>query len=68
MSKRVGHAVARNRIKRWTREYFRIHGRQLGGVWDINIIAKGEAAGLTANQAYSSLETLFNKIDDARSR
>jgi ribonuclease P protein component len=68
VSKRVGDAVARNQIKRWVREYFRTHRQQLRGVWDINIIAKDEAAALSANQAYSSLETLFKKINDHRNR
>lgn len=68
VGKRVGNAVTRNRIKRWAREYFRIRRRQLKGVWDINIIAKGEAAGLKANQAYSSLETLFEKMDGLNDR
>jgi ribonuclease P protein component len=62
VSKRVGHAVTRNRIKRWTREYFRLNRHKVRGAWDINIVAKKEAAGLPSQQVFSSLERIFDRI------
>lgn len=56
---RVGNAVKRNRIKRFAREFFRKNRNQLKGQWDINIIAKKQAAEITGEQAYSSLQNIF---------
>jgi len=62
VSKKVGNAVERNRIKRILREYFRLNRHNITDFWDINIIAKKEAAGLTSNQALLSLQKIFDKI------
>ncbi|MBU4186432.1 MAG: ribonuclease P protein component [Proteobacteria bacterium] len=62
VSKKVGNAVERNRIKRIFREYFRLNRHKITGFWDINMIAKKEAAGLTSNQALLSLQKIFDKI------
>jgi ribonuclease P protein component len=61
-SKRVGNAVNRNWIKRRVRECFRLRQSPITGNWDINIIAKKSAAGLTFNQVCRSLEKLFARI------
>jgi len=62
VTKKVGQAVERNRIKRIVREFFRINRHCLSGKWDINIIAKRQGAGLSSEKAYRSLQNIFDQI------
>ncbi len=61
-SKRVGCAVARNRIKRLVREYFRSHRAGIDGTYDLNIIAKKGSADLSSKKINQTLEGFFHKI------
>jgi len=62
VSKRVGKAVTRNRIKRFTREYFRQNRHDFTGNWDIQLIAKKEAAGLCSKDSFYFLENIFKRV------
>jgi ribonuclease P protein component len=62
VSKKVGSATKRNRIKRITREYFRLNRYGIAGIWDINIIAKKTVTGLSPGRAMASLKDIFERI------
>jgi ribonuclease P protein component len=62
VARKVGNAPTRNRIKRFSREYFRLNRHIITGYWDINIIAKKRAADLSSEQAFLSLKEVFKNI------
>ncbi len=62
VTKKVGNAVIRNQLKRYVREFYRLNRQSLQGVWDINVIAKKQAAGIKSEDVYSDLSKLFKAI------
>jgi len=65
VSKKVGNAVVRNRIKRLSREYFRKNRDIFMGSLDMNFIAKKSVADLSTDQVFASLQDLYKRISNS---
>ena len=62
VTRKVGKAVSRNRIKRLAREYFRQNRHIIKDYWDISLIAKRECTKVTNQALLSALENIFVRI------
>ena len=62
VTRKVGRAVKRNRIKRLAREYFRQNRHIIKEYWDISLIAKRESAVYSNKELLFALENIFDRI------
>ena len=63
VSRRVGNAVVRNRVKRQIREWFRHARMEMRPGLEIVVIARREAAELSAQETMAALENLMESLE-----
>ncbi len=59
VSKKVGNAIVRNRVKRVIREFFRSNRHRFIQPVDLSVIAKPAAGKINTNDIWCELELLF---------
>ena len=62
VTRKVGSAAKRNRIKRQVREFFRIHRKRFPDGLDINVVAKKESVHADGEALRASLNALFARL------
>jgi ribonuclease P protein component len=62
VSKKVGRAVIRNRVKRQVREHFRQHKGLFSDSYDVNVIAKSGSPDLSSRQIREALDAIIRDI------
>jgi ribonuclease P protein component len=60
VSRKVGNAVVRNRVKRRIREWFRRRRGRLRGAWDLVVIARPDAARWSTAALGGALDDLLS--------
>lgn len=61
VSKRVGNAVVRNRVKRYTREFFRRHKMLFTPPCDLVVVARRQAADLQYAESVQQFTSLLHR-------
>ena len=68
VSRKVGNAVTRNRVKRWLREAIRHERDGLHGVWDVVFIAHPQAASSSAASVRADVRAALSRIPGSPGR